>query len=310
LSSKLNMTPWALVLGLTACGSPEQRGAEAVVLSPQVDRPGDVVARVNGVPILRQEVERQLEPGQSARDGVKALVRRELLAQEAARRGLTRHPSVLRAQRRAMANLLLRRHFAPRFTKKDIPKELLVKSYEMNKLHFVRPELRRVTHILVNADRRNTDDYHRRAVRVARKVREIAASGPLTEQEFKQIAGMMREQHTLMSIRAEVGTTGRHGYTLEPFAKAAFALKRKGEISPVVATRHGYHVLYLVDIYPPRNISLEEADAQLRDRVFKQAKEQAFLRWAEDLERRHKARVEKGMAGKWRPAGRAGGQSK
>jgi len=65
-----------------------------------------------------------------------------------------------------------------------------------------------------------------------------------------------------------------------------------------VATRFGYHVLYLVDIYPPRNISLDEADAQLRERVFRQAKEQAFLRWAEELERRDNARiVKRGGAG-------------
>ena len=281
-----------LTAALGSCSRPEApRTTRGVALSPRVNSPDEVVARVNKVPILRHEVEQQLQAGQTPRQALEALIQRELLAQEAARRGLAAHTDVRRAQRRTLANLLLRQEIGASFTKKDVPQELLRRAYDLNKGRFVRPELRRAAHVLVKADSSNTRDFHRRARKVAQEARSIAAAGQLTEEEFKQIAGMMTKQHPTITTIAQTGTTARKGVTVEPFARATFALERVGQVSPVVQTQHGYHVIYLVSIQPSKNVSFEQADAELRDRVFKQAREQAFRLWADELERKHKARL-------------------
>ena len=54
------------------------------------------------------------------------------------------------------------------------------------------------------------------------------------------------------------------------FAEAAHHLERVGELSPVVRTRFGYHVLYLVRIIEPRQPTLSELRTLLHDEVMEQ----------------------------------------
>jgi parvulin-like peptidyl-prolyl isomerase len=68
------------------------------------------------------------------------------------------------------------------------------------------------------------------------------------------------------------------GKTVAPFAQAAAALKKPGDISPVVKTQFGYHVLMLVDHKPDRQNTYAEVHdgliAKLRqDYVDKQVKD-------------------------------------
>lgn len=54
------------------------------------------------------------------------------------------------------------------------------------------------------------------------------------------------------------------------FAEAAHRLERVGQVSPVVHTPFGYHVLYLVRTIEPRMFSLEERRLSLRDEIIAQ----------------------------------------
>lgn len=277
----------ALVV-LAACGGertdvPQRRGTS---LTAAHASPEEVVARVNGVPILRQELVEQLRGGGDRQGALQALVHEELLAQEAARRGLTSHPSVTRAQRRAMANRLVAR-FGEGFTKADIPRDVLEKAYDLNRSHFQRPALVRVNHVLFMVRPGEDEALHRRAQRAARHLHEIATSGRLGPEEFKQLPDLLSQgERENLTIRVETLNTPRRGFTVPEFADAAFALKKPGDISPVVGTSFGYHVIYLVERIPARDVSFAQAEAELRDKTYEQAKGLAFERWAASLERR------------------------
>jgi len=277
----------ALVV-LAACGGEptdvsQARGTNLTAATAAAE---EVVARVNGAPILRQQLVEQMRGGEGRRAALQALVREELLAQEAARRGLASHPSVSRMQRRAMANRLVAR-FGEGFSKADIPRDLLEKAYNLNRIHFQRPELVRVSHVLVLVRPGEDEGRHRHALRAARHLRQIAASGRLSPDEFRQLPDLLPEQERDgLPIKVETLNTPRRGLTVPEFADAAFALKKPGDVSPVVATSFGYHVIYLVERIPARNVTLEQAEAELRDKTYEQAKSLAFERWAAGLERR------------------------
>ncbi len=93
--------------------------------------PADVLACVGGRPIARAEFDRawaQAEPGTSSRDLLQAMIDEELLAQEAARKGLWANAVVQQTQRRAMAGLQLDRAMA-KVTPESIAPADLQKAY-------------------------------------------------------------------------------------------------------------------------------------------------------------------------------------
>jgi parvulin-like peptidyl-prolyl isomerase len=72
--------------------------------------------------------------------------------------------------------------------------------------------------------------------------------------------------------------TPRKGRVVEPFAAAAFDLAQKGDISGVVATRFGYHVIYLEDRKEAIHKSLEQAADEIRERIFDDVRKQKVER--------------------------------
>jgi len=65
------------------------------------------------------------------------------------------------------------------------------------------------------------------------------------------------------------------GQMVPPFDKAAFALKQPNELSPVVETRFGYHIIQLVERQESQTVPFEQAKARigmvLRDEKVKEA---------------------------------------
>lgn len=285
-----------VVIGLiTCCGNDDSSPLDDdIALVPRGFARSNVLAWVDEVPILVEDLEHQKGDDRShdASDALQSLIQHELLAQEAQRRGFHIDPQVQRQQRISMANLLIRREFKKKFTKKSVPRKLIEAAYKRNIIWFKSPEMVRVAHILVKANHENTEDFHRRAKRIADKIRELASSRPLTRKEFKQIATQIKKDHPTFNIGAEHFDTPNRGFTVPPFADAAFALKTSGEISPVVRTRYGYHVIYLEKRLPARNRSLSEAEDEIRERIFDQARAQAFMLWIKDLEKRHGGKVQ------------------
>jgi peptidyl-prolyl cis-trans isomerase C len=73
------------------------------------------------------------------------------------------------------------------------------------------------------------------------------------------------------------------------FDKAAFSLP-VGQISGVVTTQYGYHVLKVTDKKPARTVPFEEAQAQIKQFLEQQKKQQAQESFVEGLKK--KARIE------------------
>jgi peptidyl-prolyl cis-trans isomerase C len=278
---------------LCACGTRTAERAERPSLrAARPTPPEQVVATVNGVPILVEDVARQAQAArQTPRQALRALVQEELVAQEAARRGLDGSPAVRRTQQVALANRLLAREF--RFERAHIPRAEILRAYELNRPRYVHPEIARIAHVVALAGPGAGPQALAEARRLAFKARAFAAAGRLSEEEFKQIAGLLGKEARGVQLKAESLPTTRTS-TAEEFAAAAFALEKPGAISPVVQTKFGFHVIYLVARLPARSGGPDdpEVDREIRDQLFERSRRRAFEAYMARIEKEHQVALD------------------
>jgi parvulin-like peptidyl-prolyl cis-trans isomerase-like protein len=253
-------------------------------------QPGDTaVALLDGTPILASEVARQARlAGTTARAALDQIVGIDLLAAEAARRGLAGDPDVCDQARRAAVRRFLEETFERDFLPESVPDADLRARYETERSRFVHPELRHVLHAVAQPPPSPTDAQRRVALERAQRVAQETAHAR-TPEEFRRLAESLSDD--TQPVRVEELTTARHGYTVEDFARAAFAISRPGSKTGVVRTSFGYHVIYLLSIDPPADRPFADVRAQLLDEAWPELRERAFSRFMDDLVRRHRVVV-------------------
>ncbi|MCA9671086.1 MAG: peptidyl-prolyl cis-trans isomerase [Myxococcales bacterium] len=274
---------------------------DRAAFTPTVKDPSQVVARVGTTPILASDVRAQIVAARaqgktlSRREALEQLITFELLAQEALRRGMGRIKAVRAERKRAMAAQLALA-WREQFTPEKIPMRLVRRAYLANLAAYRRPVGREVTHIVVIANRKTPKDKMLAAARFAKKLRAIAASGKLSREEFKQLPTLRAKQAKKLGleVRVENLVTARRGTTVRPFADATFALRKPGDISKVVQTRFGFHIIYLVQEIPARDDPLARVEHEVRQKVFDQARRIEFEGWLAKLFGQYAAHVDEG----------------
>ncbi|MFZ3174885.1 MAG: peptidylprolyl isomerase [Thiobacillus sp.] len=125
--------------------------------------------------------------------------------------------------------------------------------YEVNKASYVIPEAIRVAHILltVNAEKpESTDEVVRaKAEKLLTELREGGDFGALA-QKHSEDPGSSRS-------KGELPGWAEKGKLVPPFEEAAYALK-PGEVSGLVRTRFGYHIIKLLEKREARQQTFEE----------------------------------------------------
>jgi len=124
----------------------------------------------------------------------------------------------------------------------------------------IREESRKVRHILVGADSKATPEQKAAAHEKAEKLRERVDKG----EDFEEVA---RKEST--DVTARLGGSLdfiSRGQMPPTFEKAAYAMKR-GEISSVVETPLGFHIIQLNDIKAAEYAPLEEVKEKIRDHL-------------------------------------------
>jgi hypothetical protein len=140
-----------------------------------------------------------------------------------------------------------------------------------------RPELRRTTHAVVRS-KEATNEARARAV--AEEIRRAVASAEDAD-DFLQLARAVAVPSEL-EVRVEhLSPCDREGRVLDPesppaslrdvtryapdFARAVFELTRPTEVSSIVRTSFGYHVIYFAQRIESARVPLEERRARLAD---------------------------------------------
>jgi peptidyl-prolyl cis-trans isomerase C len=145
--------------------------------------------------------------------------------------------------------------------------------YEVNRSKYGVPEQVRAAHILVTVKDGKTDA----ALARAEEVRAKALAGA----DFSKLAREYSDDPSVARNGGELGFF--EAKAMDPaFAKAAFAMTRAGEISPVVQSKFGYHVILFEERRPARVRTFDEVKPELmaeqKAKVVAEAKAEATRR--------------------------------
>ncbi|TPG23264.1 SurA N-terminal domain-containing protein [Variovorax guangxiensis] len=148
--------------------------------------------------------------------------------------------------------------------------------YEQNGARFGTPEERRASHILITAPA-SASKSDRDAARA--KAEQLMAEVKKTPASFADVARKNSQDPGSAEKGGDLDFVAR-GAMVKPFEDAMFALK-KGEISNVVESEFGYHVIMLKDIKPAVLQPFEQVRAAIENEVRGQQATQEFAKAAE-----------------------------
>ncbi len=212
-----------------------------------------------------------------------SLVRFEVLAKEAYRRGLDKDPEVVRTMKQVMIQKLMRDEFDAKVTAENAVSDAEMKAYyDANVGEYVKPEEVRVSAIIVK--------NKAQADRVAIEARGDAGK---TNKGFRDL---------VMKYSADEETKLRGGDLRymdaatkdvpAPVVKAAFTLYNTGDVSQAVDAGNGtYYVLKQTGRRKSVTKTFEDAKVQIRNKLFRDKRLQSQKEFVDKLRSNSKIEV-------------------
>ncbi|MRR55785.1 MAG: peptidylprolyl isomerase [Deltaproteobacteria bacterium] len=318
----------AIALTGTAIGAEKKKSASKKTVTAAAT-PANVVAKVNGVPITREELDRatkfmlaqsQNKKQLTAEEKKKAdaavleqLISAELLYQAGKKLkiadvdgrvaaqmklGKSKFPSTAAydkalkesgltekeleefARKEIYINNLIEQEIASKVTVSD---EDVKKFYDENPDKFKQSESVQASHILIGVDPKLTAEEKAKAKEKAAGLLKRAKAG-------EDFAALAKDNSTCPSAPqgGSLGYFGK-GQMVPEFEKAAFALK-PGEISEIVETKFGYHIIKVTDKKAAGTVSFNDAKNDITNYLKIQKIQQNISTYIDKL--RKEAKVE------------------
>ena len=151
--------------------------------------------------------------------------------------------------------------------------------YKKNPDKFVEPEAVKASHILI----RVAPDADKAAKKKARSRIEAILARARKGEDFAALAKENSEDPSAPANGGELGFF-RRGQMVPEFEKAAFALA-PGQISDVVETSFGYHIIRCEEKRPERTVPLEEVRDKVKDYLERTALQDKVAAYVEDLKK-------------------------
>jgi peptidyl-prolyl cis-trans isomerase C len=160
--------------------------------------------------------------------------------------------------------------------------------YDSNPDSFKQAEQVRASHILIKVDP-EADKSQKTA---ARKKTENIQKKLRKGENFGDLAKVFSDDHGSAVKDGDLGYFTR-GQMVKPFEEAAFALM-PGDVSDVVETRFGYHLIKVTEKRPESTIPYEDVKEKLQQYLKKKEVEKQVSSYVEEL--KGKAKVERFLA--------------
>ncbi|GAB4481005.1 MAG: SurA N-terminal domain-containing protein [Burkholderiaceae bacterium] len=159
-----------------------------------------------------------------------------------------------------------------------VPEENLKAYYEQNKAAYGQPEERRASHILLTAGEGGSASDKAGA---RKRAEELLARLRKNPGDFAQLAREFSKDPGSAAKGGDLGFFGRN-MMVKPFEDAAFALK-PGEISDVVETDFGFHIIRVDEVKPATYKSFEAVRADIEREYRRQRAQKTFAEAVEQF---------------------------
>jgi peptidyl-prolyl cis-trans isomerase C len=285
------MMATAIALSLAALVACQSKPAE----ESKKAKGGQTLAEVNGGAITTEDFKKEVEtlppylkPMADTPEGKKELLEtmiiRELILQQAQKDGIDKGPAVA-----AKLEDLKKRVVVEAYLKKKVEEQAnitdadLQKFYEQNKEKFKTGEQVHASHILVKTEKEAQDI-----------LAQIKKGG-----NFEELA----KKHSIDGAAAKGGDLGwfGKGSMIPEFEKVVFGLK-EGELSGVVKTQFGYHIIKLTGKRSAGTRPFDEVKEQIKAAMLPEKQQGVFQKLKEDLKKDAKYSIKedvlKGLDGK------------
>lgn len=156
--------------------------------------------------------------------------------------------------------------------------------YDKNPQYFKRPEQVKASHILAKVEQDADEAQKAAAMEKIKMVQEKIEAG----EDFAKLAEAYSEGPSAPK-GGDLGQFGR-GQMVKPFEDAAFGLN-DGEVSEIVTTRFGYHIIKVDEKTPESTVAFDEAKTDIDNFLKKQKTEEEIRAYVEELKKT--AKIEK-----------------
>jgi peptidyl-prolyl cis-trans isomerase C len=287
----------ALALILPACSKKEKAGAPA----SKIEGGSEVVATYGDKKLTLDqfgaEVEKlppQVKPLLSAPDRRKQFLENfvlsQLLIEEAKKKGLDKDEEIKNQLEEMKKRLLLQRVF------QDLQKSVTISHAEVKEYWEKHPEefstaQIRVSHILLDDEA------------AAKKLLQQVRAKP---DSFADLARKFSKDTATAPSGGDLNFFG-HGRMVPEFEKAAFALKNVGDISDVVKTPFGYHIIKLTEKKPGEPRPFDQVKEEIRSKLLQKKQREKVEAYFAELKRKAGVKIDEKVLAKYNPGPLTGG---
>jgi peptidyl-prolyl cis-trans isomerase C len=149
------------------------------------------------------------------------------------------------------------------------------------------PEKVEAKHILIaTTDRLPVYHSKAEALEIAKKVKAELDTG----RSFEDLVAAYSEDTLSKRNQGSLGLFKR-GSMVDPVDKAVFAMKKPGEISDIVESKFGYHIIKLVGHYPAKKLPYEQVKPKIIEQMKKDFIQQRREAYFDQLLKKNKASI-------------------
>lgn len=200
------------------------------------------------------------------------MINEAVLTQEAAKAGVSNNNEFRNRLEQVRKQLMIQLFIQDRIDKKlTVTDDEIKKYYDENKKQFEPTEQVRVRHILVKEEE------------AAKKLYQQIKNGD----DFIELARKNSIDTQTAVNGGDLGWFGP-GQMVPEFEKSAFALQKRDDLSEIVKTQFGYHILKLVDKTTRPEVKLDDAKEQIRQNLVNEKRQKMLNTMLEELNKQYK----------------------